>query len=148
MQRGEEEQGPGLQGVPKGKPFGPSSGVVTAPQIEALSAAYAEPFTPHVVNPCLEEPDARVGHVRIRGGTGKATTWGYPTSSSTNALSATFTTHFLGDASCSSAHDRPARLRRLTGRLLLAHSAPQERFRIRPVAAARRLRPNRRLSIG
>jgi hypothetical protein len=28
---------------------------------------------------CLEEPDARVVHVRIRGGPGKATTRGYPT---------------------------------------------------------------------
>jgi hypothetical protein len=30
--------------------------------------------------PCLEEPDAGNPHVRIRGGPGKATTRGYPTS--------------------------------------------------------------------
>jgi hypothetical protein len=66
--------------------------------------------------------------------------------SSTNAVSATFTTHLLGEASCSTSHDRPARIGRPTGQLLLAHSAAQERFRTRPVAAAQRLRPKRRLS--
>jgi hypothetical protein len=36
--------------------------------------------TPRVANACLEEPDAGNLHVRIRGGPGKATTRGYPTS--------------------------------------------------------------------
>jgi hypothetical protein len=34
----------------------------------ALSAARAESVARHVANPCLEEPDARVVHVQIRGG--------------------------------------------------------------------------------
>ncbi len=48
----------------------------------AVPAADDGPREPRVANPCLEEPDARIGHVRIHGGRGRVTAWGYPTAPS------------------------------------------------------------------
>ena len=50
------------------------------PSDVTLPVAHSGSRTPHVANACLEELDAGNLHVRIRGGPGKATTRGYPTS--------------------------------------------------------------------
>jgi len=51
------------------------------PTAAALPAADAGSRIPRVANPCFEEPDASIAHVRIRGGPGRETSLAYPTSS-------------------------------------------------------------------
>jgi hypothetical protein len=58
---------------------GLSSDAMTRGVAPALPAAAAESRALRVAKPCLEEPDAGNLHVRIRGGPGRATAWGYPT---------------------------------------------------------------------